>query len=110
VKGLHGEFGTPGNFWAEAENSTRFSDPFGLFRQRQAEPQARISRPVGNMERKAFLALNLEITATSQEIKLRYKQMVKRFHPDANGGDKAFEEKLRDIIQAYAQLKTSGFC
>jgi hypothetical protein len=112
VKGLHdGDVpGAKGNFWAESDATARLSDPFNLFRERRAAEPHIVSRPVGNVERKAFLALNLEVTAAASEIKLRYKQMVKRFHPDANGGDKAYEEKLRDIIQAYTQLKSGGFC
>ena len=98
------------NSWAESENAMRYADPFELFKEKRAAEQRAPSRPVGNSERKAFLALDLEVSASAGEIKLRYKQMVKRFHPDANGGDKAYEEKLRDIIQAYTQLKTSGFC
>lgn len=112
VKGLHdGDvLDTKSNVWAESDATTRMSDPFNLFRERRAAEPHIVSRPVGNAERKAFLALNLEVTAGASEIKLRYKQMVKRFHPDANGGDKAYEEKLRDIIQAYTQLKSGGFC
>ena len=34
--------------------------------------------------------------------------LVKQHHPDANGGDSASEEKLREIIQAYNHLKQSG--
>lgn len=104
-------FATAGqqNPWAEGEGARRFADPFGLFRDRAA-PDAAPRRPIGNVERKSFHALNLEVSASASEIKLRYKEMVKRFHPDANGGDKAFEEKLREIIQAYSQLKNAGFC
>jgi DnaJ-class molecular chaperone len=32
---------------------------------------------------------------------------VKRLHPDANGGDRSREEKLREIIQAYKHLRTA---
>jgi curved DNA-binding protein CbpA len=35
---------------------------------------------------------------------------VKRFHPDANGGDRSFEERLRDIIKAHDALKSAGLC
>jgi curved DNA-binding protein CbpA len=35
---------------------------------------------------------------------------VKRLHPDANGGDRSSEDKLREIIQAYNYLKAAGFC
>jgi len=44
------------------------------------------------------------------DIKARYKELVKRFHPDANGGDRAAEDQLRKVIQAYDYLKKSGFC
>jgi curved DNA-binding protein CbpA len=40
-------------------------------------------------------------------LKARYKELVKRFHPDANGGDKAAEERLKLVNQAYATLKNS---
>jgi curved DNA-binding protein CbpA len=35
---------------------------------------------------------------------------VKRHHPDANGGDRSFEDRLREIIQAYNYLKSAGHC
>ncbi len=53
----------------------------------------------------AFEELDIEPPATLQEIKTRYKQLVKRFHPDANGGDKTAEEHLKRINRAYSVLK-----
>ncbi len=35
---------------------------------------------------------------------------MKRLHPDANGGDRGLEDRLREIIQAYHYLKSAGFC
>ena len=52
--------------------------------------------------------LDLDETATLQDIKMRYKQLVKRFHPDANGGDKQAEERFKSINEAYTNLKSSG--
>ena len=43
------------------------------------------------------------------KIKSAYKSMVKKHHPDANGGDKGAEERLRHIIAAYTHLKAKGF-
>ena len=43
------------------------------------------------------------------EIKARFKALVKRHHPDANGGDRSTEDRLREIIQAYNYLKSVGF-
>ena len=35
---------------------------------------------------------------------------MKRHHPDANGGDRVFEDKLREIITAYNYLKSVKLC
>ena len=45
--------------------------------------------------------LDLTPPVTIVDLKARYKQLVKRYHPDANGGDKASEEKFKDISEAY---------
>ena len=90
----------------------RVEDEFGLFgedRFGEREP-AREERMIRNVERRSFAALNLDATATASEIKARFKELVKRHHPDVNGGDKTSEEKLRDVIQAYNHLKAAGFC
>ena len=60
------------------------------------------------LEAKALEALNLPATATQAEIKSRFKELVKRHHPDANGGDTRSEDQLREIIQAYNYLKQAG--
>ncbi|MBN9246035.1 MAG: DnaJ domain-containing protein, partial [Hyphomicrobium sp.] len=52
--------------------------------------------------------LDLSDEATPQDIKTRFKELVKIHHPDANGGDSRSEEKLREILQAYNYLKQSG--
>jgi curved DNA-binding protein CbpA len=67
-------------------------------------------RTVHNAERRALHALGLEDTATGSEIKARFKELVKRHHPDANGGDRGLEDKLREIIEAYNYLKKIGSC
>jgi curved DNA-binding protein CbpA len=48
--------------------------------------------------------LDLTPPITMDQIKRRYKELVKRHHPDANGGDKAAEEKFKQISLAYATL------
>ena len=44
---------------------------------------------------------------TRDAVKARYKALVKRHHPDANGGDKESEERLKVINQAYSALMHS---
>ena len=59
---------------------------------------------------RSLSTLGLDMPATAAEIKARYKLLVKRHHPDANGGDRSLEDRLREIIQAYSYLKSVGFC
>lgn len=56
----------------------------------------------------ALAVLGLDAAATPAEIKTRYKRLVKRYHPDANGGDKQAEERLKVINQAYTTLRMSA--
>jgi hypothetical protein len=94
---------------------TDADDPFGVFREFGGMGSARRSerlpeaRAVRNAERKALDALGLEADASAQEVKRRFKTLVKRHHPDANGGDRSSEDRLREIIQAYNYLKSVGF-
>lgn len=93
-------------------------DPFGMFRElgiggpwRPAgDHPAPERRPVRNAERKALDVLGLETDASATDIKAKFKVLVKRHHPDANGGDRSCENRLREIIQAYNYLKSVGYC
>ena len=85
-------------------------DPFGLLGAWRSTPSAPEGRLVRNAERKALDALGLESSASRAEIKARFKLLVKRHHPDANGGDRSSEDRLREIIQAYNYLKSVGWC
>ena len=65
-------------------------------------------RQLRPLERKSLEALDLAEGAARDEIKARFKELVKRHHPDANGGDTRSEDRLRQIIQAYNYLKQAG--
>jgi hypothetical protein len=56
-------------------------------------------------EEKALAVLDLPASASPSELKARYKALVKLHHPDAHGGDKEAEERLKTINQAYSFLK-----
>jgi hypothetical protein len=89
-------------------------DPFDILGAGRAFRQAGPAEPEGRrlklLERRALETLDLPETAAPSEIKSRYKTLVKRLHPDANGGDRSSEEKLRGIIQAYNTLRSAGLC
>ena len=79
------------------------------FRRRQ-RPRARAAAAGRCRRRKQALAIfNLVPPMTLAGLKARYKEFVKLHHPDAHGGDKAAEERLKIINLAYATLKASYF-
>jgi hypothetical protein len=94
--GAHDPFSVFGEFGGKR------SDPGTESRERQ--------RTVHNAARKALDSLGLETNASKANIKSRFKMLVKQHHPDANGGDRASEDKLREIIVAYNYLKSAGYC
>ena len=85
-----------------------FRDPFGLFgavQGREASARAAAERRLGKLERGALADLDLDATATQTVIRERYVELVKRCHPDANGGDRSTEHKLERVIRAYKTLR-----
>ena len=54
---------------------------------------------------KAFEILGLDVSKNWENIRSKFKKLVKKFHPDMNSGNKKFEEKLKVITLAYTQLK-----
>jgi hypothetical protein len=85
-------------------------DPLGLFRaraRRTTEPPKPAKPRYGVAAAKALVTLGLEDGAEPEAIRTRYKELVKRLHPDANGGDRSREDKLREIIQAYKYLRST---
>src|SRR5258708_4016333 len=81
--------------WPLGKRAARMHNPYGSFHfddafgtvtadERPKTPR-RPERQVTRLQLLAFDALNLEPCATLNEIKARYKGLVKRFHPDANG-------------------------
>ncbi|OLP62111.1 molecular chaperone DnaJ [Xaviernesmea oryzae] len=92
--------GTAGSF-------NRLKDPFGFVDQSRPEPR---QRKLKTLEAKAYETLGLTASASANDIKQAYKDLVKKHHPDANGGDRGSEDRFREVIQAYQLLKSAGFC
>lgn len=78
-------------------------DPFAAAARRACEP----ARPRhGPAATRAFDTLGLDDDADAASVRRRYKDLVKRLHPDANNGDRSNEDRLREIIRAYKYLKS----
>ena len=69
------------------------------------------SKPrVSTGQKRALEILDLDVTATADDVRKRYKGLVKKYHPDANGGERTYETQLQKAIQAHDYFKASGFC
>ena len=91
-----------------AANRGFFRDPFGIFgaaKLREENDRAAHERRLGKMERGALADLDLDARADGPAIRVRYTELVKRCHPDANGGDRSAEHKLQRVIKAYKTLQ-----
>ncbi|MEO8113312.1 MAG: J domain-containing protein, partial [Phenylobacterium sp.] len=86
-----------------------YRDPFNLFggggASRAVEPE---ERRLGKIERNALADLDLDLNADGPKIRARYTDLVRRTHPDANGGDRSGENKLQRVIKAYQTLRKAG--
>jgi DnaJ domain len=83
-------------------------DPYGMFSENQEADKAK--RSLRTAEIKALHTLGLDENASAETAKSKYKALVKRLHPDANGGSRANEDTLKAVIHAYDTLRASGFC
>jgi hypothetical protein len=96
-------------------NRRRFADPYGVFGEEGEAARGEGARAWQRREDaalsehdKALAVMQLTGEATVAAIKTRYKELVKQHHPDANGGDRASEERLKVINLAYSTLMRSA--
>ncbi len=73
-----------------------------------SEESAARPRDRTRLQIRALDELELPHTATAADVKVRYAELVKRFHPDSNGGDRSTEHRLGVVIRAFKALKASG--
>jgi len=62
-------------------------------------------RPLSDPERRALRVMGLDADIDRRGLRQRYSELVRRYHPDRNGGDRSHEKKLQDVIDAYTLLK-----
>ena len=91
-----------------------FADPLDALgarwkeRMAEARAEAATGRRLTPEDRGALKALGLGPEADRAAIRRAYSALVRRYHPDRNGGDRSHEARLRAVIDAYAALKRSA--
>ncbi len=85
-----------------------FADPLEAIsaRARMRQPAGRDDgRMVTPDERRALEALGLPLNANRRDLRNRYAELVRKYHPDRNGGDRSFETRLQAVVEAYQLLR-----
>ena len=84
-----------------------FADPLEAIAARfRPEAQARrTSDRFSAGERRALGVMGLGDDTNRTALRQRYSELVRKFHPDRNGGDRSLESQLRAVIEAYQTLK-----
>lgn len=59
-------------------------------------------------EAQALETMGLGSNTDRQRLRRRYSELVRRYHPDRNGGDRQFEARLGKVVEAYQLLRKSA--
>ena len=59
---------------------------------------------MAEQKRDYYEVLGVDKSANDAEIKRAYRKLAKKYHPDANPGDKEAEAKFKEASEAYAVL------
>ncbi len=86
-----------GNMNAKLEEA--FGRMFGDGRSFKAE-----AKPIGAREKDALAVLDLEHPSDKSKIKAQYRDLVKKYHPDLNRGNRNAEETFKKVTRAYHHL------
>ncbi|MEM7443601.1 MAG: DnaJ domain-containing protein [Pseudomonadota bacterium] len=89
------------------EKVARDFDPDGAGSREEHTAHSSPRHSYGSDFDRALAVLGLKAPVDWVIVKIQYKQLVKRHHPDANGGDKDAEERLKAINHAYGILKAA---
>ena len=60
---------------------------------------------ISQTDKDALQVMDLNEEVKWEQIHLKFKELVKKYHPDKNQGSKKIEDKLKKITLAYSQLK-----
>ena len=73
-----------------------------------AEAPRRDGRELSGEDRRSLKVLGLPVDSDRRALRMRYTELVRRYHPDRNGGDRSHERKLGEVIEAYQLLRKAA--
>ena len=74
----------------------------------EARQARRTEQQLAGVTNRALQELDLEPGATASEIRVRYSEYIRKYHPDSNGGDRSTEHMLARVLRAGKTLKAAG--
>ena len=95
------KFGSSENFFNILWNNA-LEDKLNIFKSSNFKI---LKNKISQTDRDALYVMELNDEVKWEQIQLKFKELVKKYHPDKNNGNKKFEEKLKKITLAYSQLK-----
>ncbi|KZY55973.1 molecular chaperone DnaJ [Erythrobacter sp. HI0063] len=95
---------------------TDYDDPLDAIAARASGIKSRAKRQAdlamdgrfSKEEAKALDTMGLGLDTDRQRLRRRYSELVRRYHPDRNGGDRKFEDRLVRVVEAYQVLRKSS--
>ncbi|MEO0999522.1 MAG: DnaJ domain-containing protein, partial [Pseudomonadota bacterium] len=100
----NGEPHAEGQAWARSG----YRDPFEVLGENATRRPDRAAaaprRKLPASEQRALDILGAADTQTKAEIRKLYASLVKDLHPDANGGSRADEDRLQEVVWAWEQI------
>ncbi len=94
--------GDAGPRWADYADPL---DAIGARLRRTHAPERKDGKPLSGEDRRSLDVLGLPADADRSALRKRYSELVRRYHPDRNGGDRSHEAQLGKVIAAYQQLR-----
>ena len=95
-------FGSTDNFFNILWNNA-LDDKINIFKSSNFKDFKKTK--ISPQDKDALHILELNDDVKWKEIHTKFKDLVKKYHPDKNQGNKEFEDKLKKITLAYSQLK-----
>jgi curved DNA-binding protein CbpA len=59
-------------------------------------------------EQEALGVMGLDPQADRKRLRSRYSELVRKYHPDRNGGDRSHEGRLQRVVEAYQLLRKAA--